>query len=84
LQKLLDERKITLKLDDKARRWLAEKGYEPAYRARPLKRVIQKRLQDPMAEEILAGRIADGDTVEVSANEAGLLINGAGAAAKAA
>jgi ATP-dependent Clp protease ATP-binding subunit ClpB len=85
LQRLLADRKITVKLDDKARRWLAERGYDPAYGARPLKRVIQKNLQDNLAEEILAGRIGDGDSVEVSADEAGLLINGhAGARAQAA
>jgi ATP-dependent Clp protease ATP-binding subunit ClpB len=76
LQRLLADRMITVKLDDKARRWLAERGYDPAYGARPLKRVIQKNLQDNLAEEILAGRIGDGDNVEVSADEAGLLING--------
>jgi ATP-dependent Clp protease ATP-binding subunit ClpB len=65
LQKLLADRKITVKLDDAARRWLAERGYDPAYGARPLKRVIQKNLQDNLAEEILTGRIGDGDTVEV-------------------
>jgi ATP-dependent Clp protease ATP-binding subunit ClpB len=79
LRRLLADRKITVELDDAARRWLADKGYDPAYGARPLKRVIQKHLQDNLAEEILAGRISDGDTVEVSANEAGLLINGAAA-----
>jgi ATP-dependent Clp protease ATP-binding subunit ClpB len=80
LQHLLADRKITLTLDNAARRWLAERGYDPAYGARPLKRVIQKHLQDNLAEEILAGRIGDGDTVEVSADEAGLLINGTAAA----
>jgi ATP-dependent Clp protease ATP-binding subunit ClpB len=80
LQRLLADRKITIRLDEAARRWLAERGYDPAYGARPLKRVIQKNLQDNLAEEILAGRIGDGDTVEVSANEAGLLINGTAAA----
>jgi ATP-dependent Clp protease ATP-binding subunit ClpB len=79
LRRLLADRKITVELDDAARRWLADKGYDPAYGARPLKRVIQKHLQDNLAEEILAGRISDGDTVEVSANDAGLLINGAAA-----
>ena len=56
LQKLLADRKITLKLDDAARTWLANHGYDPAYGARPLKRVIQKQVQDPLAEEILAGK----------------------------
>ena len=56
LQKLLTDRKITLKLDDAARTWLANRGYDPAYGARPLKRVIQKSVQDPLAELLLAGQ----------------------------
>ena len=56
LQKLLDERKIALELDAEARDWLADKGYDPAYGARPLKRVIQKNVQDPLAELILVRR----------------------------
>ena len=76
LQKLLDERKVAIVLDASAREWLAEKGYEPAYGARPLKRVIQKSLQDPLAEMILAGRIKDGETVTVSATRLGLAFNG--------
>ena len=83
LQKLLDERKVKVNLDDKAREWLANKGYDPAYGARPLKRVIQKNLQDPLAELTLEGVVKDGDTVKVSANADGLVINGT-AAAKAA
>ena len=67
LQALLDDRKITLHLDDAARDWLAEKGYDPAYGARPLKRVIQKQVQDPLAEKLLAGEIGDGAVVVVSA-----------------
>jgi ATP-dependent Clp protease ATP-binding subunit ClpB len=67
LQKLLDERKITLDLDPKARQWLADKGYDPAYGARPLKRVIQKAVQDPLAEKILGGEVKDGDQVKVTA-----------------
>src|SRR6185437_5112143 len=55
LDKLLADRKITLQLDDKARAWLAEAGYDPVYGARPLKRVIQRSLQNPLAELILAG-----------------------------
>jgi ATP-dependent Clp protease ATP-binding subunit ClpB len=84
LQKLLGDRKITLKLDDKARAWLADKGYDPAYGARPLKRVIQKYVQDPLAEQILEGKIRDGETVKVGANRDGLTFNGAAAKAKAA
>ena len=66
LQKLLTDRKITLVLDDKARDWLAEIGYDPVYGARPLKRVIQRQLQNPLAEMILAGRVSDGETVNVT------------------
>jgi ATP-dependent Clp protease ATP-binding subunit ClpB len=65
LEKLLAERKITLQLDTDARQWLADKGYDPAYGARPLKRVIQKNVQDPLAERILSGDIADGSLVKV-------------------
>ncbi|BBF91341.1 ATP-dependent chaperone ClpB [Blastochloris tepida] len=73
LQALLDERKITLDLKPEARAWLAEKGWDPAYGARPLKRVIQKTVQDPLAEKILAGDIQDGSEVEVSVGEGGLV-----------
>ena len=65
LEDLLADRKITLKMDDAAMQWLAEKGYDPAYGARPLKRVIQKEVQDPLAEMILSGEILDGSTVNV-------------------
>ncbi|MBU3261479.1 ATP-dependent chaperone ClpB [Roseovarius sp. PS-C2] len=74
LLKRLASRKITLELDDGARTWLADQGYDPVYGARPLKRVIQKALQDPLAEALLAGEIRDGDTVPVSAGAEGLLI----------
>jgi ATP-dependent Clp protease ATP-binding subunit ClpB len=76
LQKLLDDRKIVLKLDAKARDWLAEKGWDPAYGARPLKRVIQKSVQDPLAEMILAGTVKDGETVKLSGDKLGLTFNG--------
>ena len=66
LQKLLDERKISLELDESARVWLADKGYDPAYGARPLKRVIQREVQDPLAEKILLGEVPDGSTVKVT------------------
>jgi ATP-dependent Clp protease ATP-binding subunit ClpB len=66
LQKLLEERKIVLTLDAGARNWLAAKGWDPAYGARPLKRVIQRNLQDPLAEMILAGEVRDGDRVAIS------------------
>ncbi|MGA8991826.1 MAG: AAA family ATPase, partial [Rhodoplanes sp.] len=84
LQKLLDERKIALDVDPKARDWLAERGYDPSYGARPLKRVIQKSLQDPLAELILAGRIKDGEAVRVTATKKGLAFNGEVAHAEAA
>jgi ATP-dependent Clp protease ATP-binding subunit ClpB len=76
LQKLLDDRKITISLEPSAREWLAEKGWDPAYGARPLKRVIQKSVQDPLAEMILAGTVKDGEKVAVSAGKQGLTFNG--------
>jgi ATP-dependent Clp protease ATP-binding subunit ClpB len=76
LQKLLEDRKITLTLDASARDWLAEKGWDPAYGARPLKRVIQRHLQDPLAEMILAGEVADGDTVKIVTKGNVLTFNG--------
>ncbi|MCW2275710.1 ATP-dependent chaperone ClpB [Rhodoblastus acidophilus] len=76
LGRLLEDRKLTLKLADAGRDWLAEKGYDPAYGARPLKRVIQKYVQDPLAEKILAGEIADGETVEVSVRDGHLTLGG--------
>ena len=77
LEGLLAERKIALDITDAAKRWLAEAGYDPVYGARPLKRTIQRSLQDPLARMILEGRIGDGDRVSVDAGESGLLINGA-------
>jgi ATP-dependent Clp protease ATP-binding subunit ClpB len=76
LKKLLVDRKIEIEISEPARTWLADKGYDPAYGARPLKRVIQKNLQDPLAEELLAGRIKDGDTVEVGSTAGVLTFNG--------
>ncbi|MCR6733067.1 MAG: ATP-dependent chaperone ClpB [Afipia sp.] len=76
LMKLLEDRKITLTLDDKARDWLAAKGWDPAYGARPLKRAIQRAVQDPLAEMILAGSVHDGETVKLSAGDAGITFNG--------
>jgi ATP-dependent Clp protease ATP-binding subunit ClpB len=76
LQKLLADRKIAISLDDKARHWLGNAGYDPVYGARPLKRVIQRRLQDPLAHLILEGGITDGAQVTVSASKTGLTING--------
>ena len=76
LDALLTDRKITLKLDDAARSWLANRGYDAAYGARPLKRVIQRNVQDPLAEQILAGGVKDGDPVTVSVRDGELTING--------
>jgi ATP-dependent Clp protease ATP-binding subunit ClpB len=76
LQKLLDDRKITIALEPRAREWLADKGWDPAYGARPLKRVIQKSVQDPLAEMILAGTVKDGEKVVISAGKQGLTFNG--------
>ncbi|GJE50459.1 Chaperone protein ClpB [Methylobacterium tardum] len=74
LQKLLDDRKITLEVDEDAKNWLADKGYDPAYGARPLKRVIQKNVQDPLAELVLSGKVHDGETVPVRLGPMGLMI----------
>jgi ATP-dependent Clp protease ATP-binding subunit ClpB len=76
LERLLAERKISIELDEMARAWLADKGYDPVYGARPLKRVIQRHLQNPLAELLLQGAIKDGDRVKVGAGEGGLVING--------
>jgi ATP-dependent Clp protease ATP-binding subunit ClpB len=76
LDKLLADRKIAITLDDKARHWLGNAGYDPVYGARPLKRVIQRRLQDPLAQMILEGGITDGAIVTVSVSKTGLTING--------
>src|SRR5512143_3535755 len=76
LQTLLDDRKIAITLDPAAREWLADKGWDPAYGARPLKRVIQKSVQDPLAEMILAGTIKDGEKVSVSGGKLALTFNG--------
>ena len=76
LSKLLADRKIALELDDKARAWLGDAGYDPVYGARPLRRVIQKKLQDPLAELILAGEVSDGETLHVSVEGDSLTING--------
>ena len=85
LAKLLEDRKISLELDAKARQWLADKGYDPSYGARPLKRVIQKAVQDPLAQMLLAGELADGATIKIGASQGALTINGkpVGAAAEA-
>jgi ATP-dependent Clp protease ATP-binding subunit ClpB len=74
LLKRLAGRKIDLALDAGAKLWLAEEGYDPVFGARPLKRVIQRTLQDPLAEMLLAGDIRDGDRIEVTAGADGLII----------
>ena len=71
---MLGERKISVEVSDAARNWLADKGYDPAYGARPLKRVIQKHVQDPLAEMILAGTVKDGETIPVQMGPEGLMI----------
>ncbi len=76
LNRLLEDRKIGLSLDAKARQWLADKGYDPTYGARPLKRVIQKWVQDPLAQMLLAGELADGSTIKLGAAHGHLTING--------
>ena len=77
LHGLLRERDITLELTPAAREWLANEGYDPAYGARPLKRVIQREVQDRLAEEILAGSILDGQGVIIDAGDAGLTVRAA-------
>ncbi len=84
LVNLLAERKITLELDDDARHWLAEKGYDPVYGARPLKRAIQKYVQDPLAEQILSGQIPDGSLVKVTSGTDRLLFRPRAAVSEAA
>jgi ATP-dependent Clp protease ATP-binding subunit ClpB len=84
LRAMLAERRIALALDPAAEAWLADRGYDPAYGARPLKRLIQRELQNPLAEMILAGKVADGEEVRVSGEEAGLVINGEAVATEAA
>ena len=76
LRKLLEDRKISIDLDDAALRWLADTGYDPVYGARPLKRVIQRSLQNPLANQILEGSILDGSHVTVTAEDGKLIING--------
>jgi ATP-dependent Clp protease ATP-binding subunit ClpB len=84
LLSLLTERKVTVELEPAARDWLADKGYDPVYGARPLKRVIQKYLQDPLAEQILSGQVLDGSRVKVEAGSDRLLISPVGSMSQAA
>ena len=74
LQRRLASRKITLEFDDLARKWLADEGYDPVYGARPLKRVIQRSLQNELAELLLSGEVLDGAAIPISADESGLLV----------
>ncbi|MEP2782345.1 MAG: ATP-dependent chaperone ClpB [Pseudoruegeria sp.] len=74
LGKRLARRNLALSVDDEARKWLADEGYDPVFGARPLKRVIQRHLQDPLAEMLLAGEVLDGATIPVSVNADGLLV----------
>jgi len=76
LRKRLADRDLSIKLDGAARGWLADQGYDPVYGARPLKRVIQRSLENPLAQAILEGRLEDGAEIKVSAGKDGLLING--------
>jgi ATP-dependent Clp protease ATP-binding subunit ClpB len=76
LQQLLADRKIVLEIDEKAKTWLANTGYDPVYGARPLKRVIQRELQNPLANMLLSGAIKDGETVRISVQDGRLTING--------
>ncbi|PEQ13950.1 ATP-dependent chaperone ClpB [Novosphingobium sp. PC22D] len=75
VQKLLKDRKIVLDLTDAAKRWLGRVGYDPVYGARPLKRAVQKHLQDPLAEKLLAGEIPDGATVHIDEGDGALVIS---------
>ena len=72
VQKLLDDRKVQIELTEKARQWLGRVGYDPVYGARPLKRAVQKYLQDPLADAILRGDVADGATVKVDEGDGAL------------
>ncbi|MDO5620816.1 MAG: ATP-dependent chaperone ClpB [Paracoccus sp. (in: a-proteobacteria)] len=74
LEQRLAQRKITLDLDAAALKWLADEGYDPVFGARPLKRVIQRSLQDPLAALLLSGEVLDGQTVKVSAGDEGLIV----------
>jgi ATP-dependent Clp protease ATP-binding subunit ClpB len=74
LESLMADRQLTMALDDTAAAWLADKGYDPVYGARPLKRVIQKDLVDPIAKKLLAGEFEDGAVIAVSAGSDGLEI----------
>lgn len=74
VQKLLKDRKIVLDLTDAARRWLGRVGYDPVYGARPLKRAVQRYLQDPLAEKLLAGEVPDGSNVHIEDGDGALVM----------
>ena len=74
VQQLLKDRKIVLELTDAAKRWLGRVGYDPVYGARPLKRAVQRYVQDPLAEKLLAGEIPDGSKVKVDEGDGELKI----------
>jgi ATP-dependent Clp protease ATP-binding subunit ClpB len=74
VQKLLKDRKIVLDLTDAAKRWLGRVGYDPVYGARPLKRAVQRYVQDPLADKLLAGEIPDGSTVKLDEGDGELKI----------
>jgi ATP-dependent Clp protease ATP-binding subunit ClpB len=76
LEKILSDRRMTINVDDEAMQWLSTRGYDPVYGARPLKRVIQKELQDPLARRILEGRIKDGDAITVTVDGGARSLNG--------
>jgi ATP-dependent Clp protease ATP-binding subunit ClpB len=73
LQRRLEDRKLSVTLTDSARDYLANKGYDPAFGARPLKRLIQREIQDPLAMKMLSGDIKDGDSVEIGESDGGLV-----------
>jgi ATP-dependent Clp protease ATP-binding subunit ClpB len=84
LERLLAGREIHLEVTESAKAWLAEAGYDPVYGARPLKRLIQKRVQDPLAELVLAGRLPERGTAVVDRGEDGLVVQPEADAAEAA
>ena len=74
VQKLLKDRKISLELTDAAKRWLGRVGYDPVYGARPLKRAVQRYVQDPLADKFLSGEIPDGSTLKIDEGDGALKI----------
>jgi ATP-dependent Clp protease ATP-binding subunit ClpB len=78
---ILADRRVTLTLTDAARRWLADEGFDPEFGARPLKRTLQRRVQDPLAMKLLSGEFKAGDRIEIDAGKGGLVFRSAGAGA---